>query len=41
VKRDGETFLAEAIDFFRFTEQLRACRDQQVLAVVGIDVGGE
>ena len=36
---DGQTGLAEGVHLLRFTEQLRTCRNQQVLAVVRINVG--
>jgi len=41
VKHDGEASLAEALHLPRLAEELCARRNQQVLAVVGIDVGRE
>ncbi len=39
MEHDGETCLAEGVHLLGFAEQLRACRNEQVLAVVGIHVG--
>ncbi len=41
MEHDGQTGLAEGVHLLGFTEQLRSCWNEQVLAVVGINFGGE
>ena len=39
MEHDGQTCLAEGVHLLGFTEQFGACGNQQVLAVVRIDIG--
>ena len=41
VERDGEALLAEGVVAFDLAEHPRTLRDQKMLIVVGIDVGGD
>src|SRR6185437_13990714 len=38
MEEDGQTCLAEGVHLLGFAQQLRSCRNEQVLAVVGINV---
>ena len=38
---DGEPCLAEGVDFVGFAYDLAARRNEEVLAVMGVNVGGE
>ena len=40
VEENGKTRLAESLDFFCLAQNLRACRNQQVLAVMGKHIVG-
>jgi hypothetical protein len=41
MKKNGEPGLPKTLDLARFAEQLRACRNQKMLAVMGIDIASE